>query len=1106
MEGRKPAVPKFGSFKPKVEEPPKPPASKPEKRHDGDGDGGEREDPAHHRSSQSKSRSRSQHRNRHHHRDRKPSRSPERHRPEPTPRDHPLYVVDKRGDPLIVRYGANERSKVPAYRRSGAGRVMGAKGRLRFVYDGSKELFSLGEKSSEGPSAFRDRAILSKAARKKTRVFRLRAEPEQAQSVTGELDFLPLSDSRKPRRPKVDEYEIPGGEEPNYRSIQGKAKARDFVDSDLESAASSDAEAEEELDSSSPTRKEAIELSRLVKENPSDTRAWLHLVDLQEDLLRLNQDARHDKTNDEVKGLASMRVSLLEEALPHAQTEADKEKLFLRLMREGSRVWSSKVLAKRWAEADLQNSSLAMWRAHLAYELSNVTTFTYDGVKQLHVQRLQRLGQRLLEQTNNASAAYKDRQLDEICRTQSDVSDNLCNTCDELVHVFLRMTCLIREAGYLELAVAAWQALLELTFARPTDESVTDAAELMLDFRDFWESEVPRIGENGANGWRHFTEAEEMADLPEARTEVAPALPATKDVYKAWAAVEMQKSRNAMLPARTLDEGTEEDPFRVVMIADLEPLLFVIPSAVNILPRVKAAVLSGFLLFCGLPAPSLDVGDKIHELRSDPFLDHESARLERTGSRPDSDTGDEGRKPPEFSGPGHRFAETPDVLFSGPNWFGFFHPYMTPTDDLALLATTQLATSFGYEPIAEYSMGLAWRKSPGAIRKTAKALLKKWPNNTSLYNAYAVAEWRNGNQAVARNVLLSATSQDLEGKDRLWTTWAWLDVEAGDMNGALSRCIAAAGTSTEVKTNATYSQLLKSRQTLSSSREFLLSVGDIYQATLHAETSLLLDYLSPYIGLAEPTSSQQGDIQEAMTTVKVFTSEAVARGHGRSTHVERLLQAAAHLLYLHATRGAFRPTHLREQLRGFLSLFPSNTIFLSLFAWADTMVVINDPVRELLRTHVLARAHDCLSSRLFAIRHEMRAGSAHSVRVAFERALDADGAGHGCAGLWRSYVRFCAGNKRGLRGGAGGSGLAKEVYFRAIAACPWSKALAMEAFTTLVGDGAGHLDSGELQSVWVTMADKGLRVHVDVEEFRADWAKRGGRRGVGGQPPGKPPV
>lgn len=1088
MDGKKPAVPKFASFKPKAEDPPKPSAPSPEK--DQFRSNRYREDGEHHRSRHSKSRS---HHRRH---DRQRSRSPDRRPPEPPPKEDPLYVVDKKGDPLIVRYGSNERSKVPAYRRSGAGRVMGGKGRLRLMYDGSKELFSLGDKLGDGPSAFRDRALLSKAARKKTRVFRLRSGPdqEQTQPLAEELDFLPLSDARKSQDLKGDMYEVSGEEEPNYRSIQGKAKARDFVESDLESADSSGSEAEAELDSSDPTRQKSIELSRRVKEYPEDAEAWLELVDLQEDLLQLREDARRDKTNDEAKGLASMRTSLLEEALSHVKDKADKERLFLRLMREGARVWSSKTLAKRWAGASLDDSSLALWRAHLDHELSNMSSFTYDGVKQLHIERLRFLRQRLLEATRNAMASHDSQSLEIICHSQSDTSESLAKTYEELLYVFTRMTCFIRDAGYLELAVASWQALLELTFARSADESDTEDTDLMSSFRDFWESEVPRIGEDGAKGWRHFTEAEEMADLPEAKAETSPALPDTRDVYKAWAAVEVQKSRCASLPARTLDEGTEEDPFRVVMFADLEPLLFLVPSAITALPRVRASTLCGFLLFCGLPAPSLNAGDIIRDLRNDPAVDRESARLERTDSRTRNDNEDGDRKPPRFLDPGRRLIETSDVMFSGTDWFGFFNREAPPEFDLALAATTQLATSFGYEPIAEYSMGLAWSKNPAAVRKSAKALLKKWPGNTSLYNAYAVAEWRNGNQTMARNVMSSATSQDLQGKDRLWTTWAWLDIEAGDLRGAIARCIASTGGPADAETTVAYSQLLKARQTLSSSREFLLSVGNIQQASLHAETSSLLDYVSPHINSAESAPSRQGDIQATMTIINTFTAEAVARGHGSSAHVERLLQSAAHLLYLHATRGPFRPTHLREQLRGFLDLFPSNTIFLALFAWADTMVLVHDPVRELLRTHVLARGHDCLSSRLFAIQHEMHAGvgSAHSARAAFERALDSD-ACRGAEGLWRSYVRFCGAHGRELRGGGARGGVgttaAKEVFYRAVGACPWSKALAMEAFTTLARD----MESGELRAVWATMAAKGLRVHVDPEEFGAEWAKRKGR-------------
>lgn len=1081
-------MPKFASFKPKAEDTPKLPPSEPQE--DRVKIGHHNEDREHHRSRNSKHRSHGQ---RH---ERKKSRSPDRRQPEPSPREQPLYVVDKRGDPLIVRYGSNERAKIPSYRRSGKGRVMGSEGRLRLIHDGSKELFSLGDRLGEGPSAFRDRALLSKASRRKTRVFKLRSSSDETQALPDaeELDFLPLSDTRKLQDSRKDLAEDSGGEEINYRSIRGKAKARDFVDSDLESADSSDTESEADLDRTSPARQRSVELSRRVKEYPEDIAAWLELIELQADSLRLNEDARLDKSNDEIKGLASIRVSLYEEALSHVKDKAGRETLLLGLLREGSRVWSSKTLAKRWAEVSLKESSLALWRAYLNYKLSSITSFAYDSIKQLHIERLQSLKQRLDQEVRDARAQHDGQPLQEICREQAAVSEGLSRTYDEFIYVFTTMTCFIRAAGYSELAVASWQALLELTFARPADYSDNvDEAELISSFRDFWESEVPRIGEEGAKGWRQFTEAEEMADLPEAKTEALLTQPDTRDYYKAWAAVEAQRSRNAALPARTLDEGTDADPFRLVMFADLEPLFFLLPAPLLALPRAKSSTVTGFLLFCGLPAPLLDTGDIILDLRDDPFLDCEGARLNETDLGPVNGIGDGERKPPRFSDPSRRLVESPDVMFSQDKWFGFFDRDVAPVQELARVVTAQLASNFEFDPIAQYSMGLAWNKDPAAVRRAAKALLKKWPNKTSLYLAYAFAEWRNDNRSMASNVLTSAASQDLAHKDRLWTTWAWLDIEAGNMQDTLAKCIASTADSNGLRsTPATSSQLLKARQALQSSRDFLLSSGDISKATVHAETIFLLEYASPGLDSAETRISRQGDVETAFQNLDSFASEAVAKGHGNSAHLERLLQSAAHLLYLHANRGPFRPTKIRDQLRTYIALFPANSIFLRLFAWADTMIIVNDPVRELLRAYVLTRAHDCLASRVFAIQHELRAGagsSAHAARAAFEQALDSDACRvGGAAGLWRSYVRFCKAHAKELRGSGSG---AKDVFYRALGACPWSKELIMEAFSTLAGD----MESAELSSLWNTMATKGLRIHVDSEEFRAEWAHRKSRRG-----------
>lgn len=951
---------------------------------------------------------------------------------------------------------------------------MGGTGRLRLIYDGSKQLFSLGGRLGDGPSAFRDRNILANASRKKVQVFKLRSTPGQDQTELNEdwYDYIPMSDSRKRKRASAESEDASGDEGPDYRSIQGKAKARDFVDSDLESAGTSDSEAEPATDASDPARQRSIELSRRVKDHPEDVDAWLDLVDLQELLLRLDEHTRQERSGDEAKGLASIMVSLLEEALPRATEKKGRERLLLRLMREGSRVWGAKTLAKRWSEVSREDDSFALWKAHLNHRLSNTATFTYDELKTAHFERLELLRKRLAGYEMNA--------------TETSSSADICK---ELVYVFLRTTRFIHDAGYSELAVASWQAILELTFARPRDVSDLEAEDLVSSFGDFWESEVPRIGEDGAKGWMHFAEAEEMADLPESRAD-APSVPSgTRDVYKAWAASEAHRGASSRLPARTLDEGTEDDPFRVVMFSDLKPLIFYLPPAV--LESMKEPLLDAFMLFNRCLPASKAPSAVIQEALSDPFIQGDVVAFEELSAQKHHYSDETQKRQPRFIHPNRRLVLSADVLFAGEDWFSYLEQTSPAELDFVLKVTTQLALGFNFDSTGEYSLALAWKKDPAAVKKAAKALLKRHPSKTRLYNAYALAEWRQGNEDVARKVLMSATSQDLSQKQLLWNTFAWLELEAGNKHKALTLCVISTedrsnpsllGRSLDTEGVITPSQLLKTRQILSSHRDFSLSSGDLSQASEFAQTLSLFEYLSIETS-TEPMSTHQGSISAAMSSIKAFTSDVMSRGQGSSADLERLLQSAAHLLYLHASRGPFRPPFVRDQLYSFLKIFPSNTIFLNLFAWADTSLLLNDPVREALRTLVLREPHDRLSSRVFAILHELDAGTVHSARVAFEASLDSDSC-RGSAGLWRGYVCFCQRHKKEL------GGKVTEVFYRAIGACPWSKNLAMEAFGTLVKD----MDSGDLRSVFGAMTAKGLRFHVDLDDFSKEWARTSRRK------------
>ena len=164
---------------------------------------------------------------------------------------------------------------------------------------------------------------------------------------------------------------------------------------------------------------------------------------------------------------------------------------------------------------------------------------------------------------------------------------------------------------------------------------------------------------------------------------------------------------------------------------------------------------------------------------------------------------------------------------------------------------------------------------------------------------------------------------------------------------------------------------------------------------------------------------------------------------------------------------------MRECLMQFLKIFPRNTIFLSLYGWADSSLRVADETRAMLNDKILQPSFDCLSSRVFATEHELSRGGIHSTRAAFEGAITSD-ASRSSPGIWISYLEFCA-SQRELKSKA------KGVLYRGLRQCPGSKVLMMKAFTVL----SQEMESSELRSIFNTMTSKDLRVHVDLEEFLA---------------------
>lgn len=728
------SVPKFASFKAK--EPTKENAQRSEKPHEIRRKRHDRHDErsSGRRSDEDRGSRRSGHESRRH-RDRRRSRSREKtadwvEKPKPKPSSKPegvpgLFVIDTKGDPLIIKYGGLDRSQIPAYRRYGGGRVLGTVGRLVIHRDGPRDQFSL-RMPGEGFHNGRD-GLRSKLPKTNSRPIRPSARSAGAGAEDEVEGYISLSSSKKRKRDQLDE-ESSGDEQPSYRSIEGKAKPRSYSDSDSDEGSDMSIDMLA-ADQSNPLKQKSLQLSKRVKDTPGDIDAWLELVDHQDALLKAGEDLDHTILENEAHSFAEIKVSMLESALKNTASAEDRRRVLVYLMREGVKVWTGKVATKKWSEVlKDEGSDFLLWKTHVDFLTANITAFQYEDIKKALLDRLRFALSRI-------------------------TSDQPKDAIEEAIFVFLRTTRFVHDAGYKELAVAAWQALLELHFFRPRIIENEQAA--LESFSDFWESEVPRIGDAGAQGWGHYVEAGGVGDAAEpVRTDsLEPS--SSRDVYKAWGYLEHFRSQAAKMPARTMDDGTDDDPFRVVMYSDIEPLLFLIPTSV--LPEVSNQLTDAFLLFLGFP-PAFRDSNWTEVAYDDQFISPSRVRFDlQPAKQNDDDPEQRHRAAPQFDA-GIKAMASPSLLFGGSKWY----QYIAAKSQDALVsplwvseALKQLVHAAGIEGLAQYYLAVVFSNAPTSIKKPAKALLKQYPANSELYNAYALGEAAN-DPSVASKVLGAA--------------------------------------------------------------------------------------------------------------------------------------------------------------------------------------------------------------------------------------------------------------------------------------------------------------------------------------------------------------
>ncbi|KAJ5769818.1 uncharacterized protein N7511_001869 [Penicillium nucicola] len=1010
------------------------------------------------------------------------------------------WVVDTRGDRQNLVYGTTHRYAVPNYRRVGGGLVMGAPGKR--IELATRDSDTLVLRSDSGVSAPKLLSSAKLPPLSDSLVFRTR--PDTASGITDQSDFVSLENP--PRRPSAGDIEATD-ESRSYRSILGPSKSEeDVITDDYNGDHFTRAALEEEI------LNRNTELSRHTEREPENVTAWLHLAEHQERIIVPTRYHDQPFNYGETKLVAEAKLSVYERALKVNRENPMRDHLLLARMEEGAKVWDSNKLSKEW-EAILSHNSefISLWVEYLNFCQTDFDNFDFDRCFTSYVYCL---------------------------KLHSNVGFGLHNNHIQ-TYIFLRLTLFLREAGFLELAVGLWQALLEFTCFRPSH--LSDKAKALEEFQVFWDSDIPRIGEPNAKGWRNGPSL--ATGLEDSTDDFQAALP---NLFSTWASAERKSIARSRMPTRSLNSSKEDEAFRVVLVEDCKQIL---PYFWGFKDNMDD-IIDGFLSFCHLP--HLTVPENMLTTRlwsGDNFLRNEF--MDNPRSTLDDwiipQLNAETASIAPFAFPHHNFLHATETLFADPKlWFSALEKWgATTTSDTSLIDPAFVRSTLHVlvdefpedDQLAEYSIAVYFACDKTMGKKYGKQLLKQRSSKLRLYNAVALMHWRTSHRDVAHSIWstalsMSKTFEEAERIDSilLWNSWIWEMLHERDMFrvGYLLQAIQyqkvemfSYDTADESELNAT--KFLRIHQFLLAGQHYALAHRKPQTFAAYADCLAILRFfvgqsLEQVLDVYEEAGSHSMTLPQSEETTKVFAAELLHQARTRIIYY-----------YVENRTGQFKPAEVRERLLNSLQLWPHNTMFLSLFKWNDARLRLMDRTRDILDIARLAESGASyesngptqihrvpITTHLLSIYTEIGrplvfGSTAHSIRAAFERALgngstpmgktpprrglyDLSSSSRAQSNItvWKLYIFFELYTEHNIS-------RAREIFLRAFRACPWSKELFMIACERLRVDTTSQLspsrnnkqdepnppgfDFAELKALYSDTQMRGIRIHHNISGY-----------------------
>ncbi|KAI9286695.1 NRDE-2, necessary for RNA interference-domain-containing protein [Umbelopsis sp. AD052] len=993
-----------------------------------------------------------------------------------------IFYIDKKGDKDAFFYGETNRSDIPTYRRSGGGRVLGMPRWLKIDHASAKAgkvLVIVNSRKEKRVQRYMDSKYTWMETDKAFKRVNLNPESMKHTMAGDSVDYITLDDEIK----LTEEHKATNANdaveaEPNevdYRSIETPKKPQDVVEVKEEQEESIGESFEEYA------KRRTIELNRQLDKEPNNAKLWLSFIAFQDTASAgLNSAAGGTtaKSKATKASLAEVKLSIFEKAL---QKNPGCEELLLPYMRCASEIWDTKTILTKWDSVLRENTnSISLWTEYVNFRQTSFSSFTFQQCLQVFEECLSGL-------RNIVRRLENDKSRDTFAEREDAESI--------MIYIFLRCCLFLKQSGYIERAFGCFQAIMEINLFPPRIFTMQNLqitfSEMLMEFEMFWDSEVPRFGEQGAKGWQEFYRAksngESPSDIPKGYSVE------NNDTgvgFDEWVSIEKKKDYNRRTPLRinnTQAEDIDEDPYVIVMFDDIRPLMFQLKTRQNL-----QHLMYTFFTFLNLPyiPPQISTNTPFttdtftHNHLAGPVLSqkfwpptsHDTSRLltyiDGIAMEPERQTG----SPTPFGVPSCSFPIGVDELFAKHDqWFSCTPQYRLDSDvdinfvrnafDQLLAVSDDQHLRLCYLSFNS-SVNIKW----GA--KLAKSLLKDDRNNLILWNAYAQHEKSHNNITEARKVYHTALSMlsGLNTAERanaplLFRMLAELEFDLDHLEVALNILLSMAEDVPRLHDESvpTTTQVLKARNFFAQKISYLTTLAvtehDYHNAYQYFVCQGLFEYLTQGVEAA-------CDVFEGLW--KYYTD----RGVERSIDNEMLLVAYGRMLYRHSSkRGGYKPSVMRDMLTRSLELFPNNTILLSLFMWNEARTKIENRVRQHLNQAIERDPNYVLWE--FAIYSELHHHVPYNpnmVRSLLERAVECPRTRSSIA-LWKIYIEY------ELR--EGNHDRAKVVFYRAIRECPWAKDLYLMAFDVLYHE----MNEQELHQILSSMMEKELRIRTAAEAF-----------------------